>query len=360
MNITASPATNGMYFHRNIPDFVIAKTDSNTSLSFTLSKGGSVILSEKYSYDAADSISIKHLWQVVEYYFSASELVIPFTWSITEGSTTVSHSFTAIKCDTDMTVDAAAWTARNFLTRSYRQKRTAIGYTELLSFVQKVAQGAVSVMYKVVYQVEESTTEYSGVLQTIAVSSATKVTSFNASVALIIASASLPNTVTILQYDIWLSGTSFETAKYTYLVDRSPYRNKCKLMFANSFGVYETYTATGRSDAARKNELTLGTIDNRLRKLSQDFAIENTINSGIVSESEMTWLDDLLYSYSVGIYEGATIADEITITDSDKKDSTANELHSFELKYKRANTIHLQLANAARGVFDPAFNPAFE
>lgn len=358
MNIAASPTTNGMYFSKNVPDFVIEQNNAATAVSFTLSAGGNTILNEIYSYDASGKIYITQLSEVINFLLD-STLIQTITWSITEGSTTVSHSFTAIKCEADMPADAASWTAKNFLTRAYRQKRTSIGRNEFLSMVQKPSHSAVTVMYRVVYSLDGVFAEKTDILETISVAASTKITTIETSVAKIMQHAALSASATILQYDIWCQATGLDMEKYTYLLDHSSYRYLLHLLFTNCFGVPETFTATGQVEAPRKNTPVLANINNRLKKVSQNFQIETAVNSGYITELEMLWLDDLVTSYAISIYYQNTIVDAITVTDCDKTDTPVNSLHSFTFKFKREKNNALQFSSAVRGIFDQTFKSEF-
>ena len=233
MIISQEPTNGTLYFQKSIPDIILRKIDEEGTVTFELKKGLEIIISEKYVFDIEDTIRIRNLGEIVEKYFTASELLLNFTYTITQGVEAHSSNFGVLKCDADMVVAAGSWTATNFLTRSYREKRTAKSRNEYLSFLQKLSYGTVTVNYKAYYLAGSVVAEKTGVLQTIAASVVDKVTTLNASPGALATAAALALDKTILQYNIWLTGTGFETAKYTFLLDYTPYRHSKSLIFIN-------------------------------------------------------------------------------------------------------------------------------
>ena len=361
MVITQQPIDGAIYFQKSVPDIILTKNAGLTSATFKLKVGGVSVLLETYLYDVNDKIYIRNIFEVCEKYLNSDNLIQLFTYDLTDAGGTVSYSFTALKCDADMTVDANTWTAQNFLTRTYREKRTSKSRNEYLSFLQKHSYGTLTVHFRVVYYSVDHWTEATGTLATIASAATTKITTFNASMGALVTAAGLATDTEIIQYDIWITGTGVETARYTFLPDFNQYRNLKHFVFVNCFGVLETFTATGRTDAKKTAELNMGNIDNRYRKITQDFVNEKTVNSGFLSAEEMEWIDDLILSFAIYTYTpGITGSDEeITITNFEKTDTDANELQSFSFNYRRSKNNHLQFMIAARGIFDDTFDDTF-
>jgi len=362
MTIIQEPADNSLYFQKSIPDIILQKNGADTLLMFELKKGADVILLEKYVYDVAGFIYIRNIGEIVEKYFTLSELLLGFSFTITEGATVHTVSFRCLKCDADMSVEAVLWTQLNFLTRSFLEKRTSKSRNEYLSFLQKNSYGVVNKQFKVYYMLDNVLTNLVGTLGNIAASVADQITTFNASMGELLTAANLAGSTKILQYEIWLTGTGFETQKYSYIVDNSPYRDRKYFVFTNCFGVLETFTATGRTDIKKTPEYNLGNIENHYRKISQDFVAENSIYSGFLTESEMDWVDDLLLSYNISTYTpGATGSEkEIALTTVDKTDTEANELQAFKFEYRYSKTNHREFVNAAKGIFDDTFDEKFD
>lgn len=359
-DIVSGPETNSLYFQKSIPDIII---DQNvvSALRFELKKGSELILSEEYVFDVDGKIKIRNISEIVENYLSEDNLICQFTCTITHDSIHSTIDFEVLKCEAEMTVDANSWTQQNFLTRAYGDKRTAKSRNEYLSYLQRPAYGALTINYRVVYYSSGRWTEAVGTMGNIAAVTADKIATFNASMGALVTAAALSPSTEIIQYDIWLTGTGVDTDKYSYLVDNNIYRNHKHFVFTNSFGVLETFTATGRSDVKKTGDLNFGRIDNRYRKVTQDFLSEKTVNSGFLEDEELEWIDDLLLSFNVSTYvPGVTGSDEeITITSWEKTESEVNGLQAFLFTYRRAEKNHLRFVNAAQGIFDETFDETF-
>ena len=379
MNIIQEPNNSGLYFHSSIPDIIIGKTDASTEITFELLKAGISILAEKYVYDSDSKITVHNLTEIFEKYFDEKMFVpsesvdfiatglgpLEFTYHITEGATVHTTTFKIVRCDSEMSVDASTWLAKNFLTRSYRGKRTAKWWTEFLSFLQLPAYGICTKNYKLVYLVNGVETELIGTLGAIAVCAAPQIVTANVGIGQIFnlfIPGGEPNiNVTVCRFEIWMTGTEFETNKYGYLVDNTPYRTIQPFVFINSFGVLETFTATGQIYDAKKAVYTFSQIDRRYKKIANDFKSEKTCNSGYLSEAEMDWLDDFIRSFAVGVYNFQNLlVDEITVLEVEKNNSNANELMAFSFNYRRSSGNHLQFIQAANGLFDRTFDNTFE
>jgi len=361
MTISQELQAGALYFQKNIPDIILIKTDVSTPVIFELKKGADVILSESYVFDVENKIQIRNIGEIVEKYLSLQNLLLDFSYTITQDAYTHDIAFSVLKCEADMTVDPGTWTAQNFLTRSYTEKRTSKSRNEYLSFLHKPSYGAVTPHFKIKYYSVDHWAEATGTLAAIAASTENKITTINTSMGAVITASGLDVNAEILLYEIWITGTEFETNNYTFLNDFNIYRNRKHFVFVNSFGVLETFTATGRSDVKKSGEFNLGNIQNRYRKISQDFISETVQYSGFLWESEMEWIDDLLLSYNVSTYTpGVTGSDEeITLTGFDKTDTDANELEGFSFTYRKAKNSSIQFVNAAKGIFDATFDNTF-
>lgn len=373
MTISQQPVAGNLYFQNSIPDIVCENPGSETVLSFELKYNSELILSEDYEFDTVGVVRIRDLKTICAMYLennstvvatdlaSISGLVGLFTVVITCGTVTISFEFSVLKCDAQMPagLDAGTWTDKNFLSRSYLQKRTAINRQEYLSFLSKQKWGQLTLNYKITYQ-SDSIAEKSGTLITIP-SAEGIIHTMNVSLLKLMAAAEL-DAERVLTYEVWMSGTDLESNHYTFFPDYSVYRDKTNLIFINSFGVLETFTATGRIPVKKTQDISLANIEGRYRKTTQYFVAEKTIYTGHISKMEFDWLDDLLLSYSTGLYTPGTsgMSEEITITSIDVNDTGANDLKSFSFTYKNAENNHLNFAVSARGIFDETFDETFE
>ena len=317
-------------------------------------------------FDANNSIRIREIGSIFEKYLTARYLIPwddnrsenlmgSFSAKITQGVETHTTTFSVIKCDAEISVDAIPWCSKNFLTRSLREKRTAKGRTEYLSFLQLETYGAISVHCKLFIQQNNTVVESEAVHSTLS-SRPNTIWTFTASINDLLTQRGLSLDTRVFQYHIWLTGTNFETSRYGYLVDESTPRNQIEFSFINCFGVRETFTATGKIENKKTAEYSQANIASHYRKITQNFVSEKTINSGYLSDEEMNWIDDLICSNDVAIVENS---EPITLVGIDKAESSTNGLQSFTFGYRSAKNNHLQFNNANEGVFDKTFDTTF-
>ena len=272
--------------------------------------------------------------------------------------------FSAYRCEADMPsdVNAGIFVEQNFLTRLPREKRTATNRNEYLSYIHFGLYANVIVKYKAYYISDGIYSNKEGDFLTIASGDGDRYVTFNASIAALRTAAALP-TEEILQYDLWFTeaAESIDSNVFSFLVDYNHYRNKFHFVFENSFGVLETFTATGLTESKISNEYTLANIQSHYRKTSQDFVSEKTCNSGFLSSDEMEWINDILLSYNVGTYTPGMsgISEEITLTGNEKTDTDENTLQAFKFSYRRAKNNHLQFVAAALGIFDSTYDQTY-
>lgn len=367
MTINQEPTNGSTYFSKAVPDIIMTKSGADTFILLELKKDAVVILSEKYMFDANDTLRVRDIGSIFEKYLSARYLIPwddnrspnlmgTFSATITQGVETHTTTFSVIKCDAEISVDALTWCSKNFLTRSFREKRTAKGRTEYLSFLQLESYGAINVHCKLFVLDNNAVVESEAVHSTLTIRPNT-IWTLTASINDLITQRGLSLNTRVFQYHIWLTGTNFETSKYNFMVDESTPRNKIQFSFINCFGVRETFTATGKVENKKTAEYNQANIASHYRKITQNFVSEKTINSGYLSDEEMNWLDDLVCSYDVALLD---TSEQITIVGIDKAESSDNRLQSFTFGYRSAKNNHLQFNNANDGVFDQTFDTTFE
>ena len=204
--------------------------------------------------------------------------------------------------------------------------------------------------------------ELTAVLDTYRDDQGYKAVTLESSLARVLGVLQLSNTdiVNVLYYDIWVEYSDGETFYYRYMVDHEYYKTTNHFLFFNSFGMAETFTATGNTNTKSIAEYTFGNIQHTYRKLQQNYKKEITVYTGILSEKEMIWLDDFFMSSVVALYNAFTgIVDEYVITEIDKEEKTANEIQFASFTMRRAKNIH-SVSLKSFGVFDNSFNPTFE
>lgn len=379
MQIIQEPISNGLHFHSSIPDIIIEKNDASTGLTFELIFGGQTVLKEAYSYDSKNRIQIRNIGDIVSGFFKdnigpaiptnySSRLAIysdflpTVTYKITEGITILEKSFNVFRCDAQIAVEASTWLLTNFLTRAFRSKRTSIDRNEYLSFLtQNTALINARFNFKLNYLNDGVVSEISGVCSDDLVLASMALITMNTSLRRLLEIAGLSMDTIVFSYDIWVTGVETPSSIYTYVVDRTIYRDQTDFVFINSFGVPETFTSTGQTVNKKTNEIVLNNINSSYRKTQNKFLSQKQCNSGYLSDREMEWIDDLLMSYAVGLYTyHSGFSDEVTIINVEKEDNQKNELHAFAFEYRRANNRHFVFSSATNGVFDETFDQTFD
>ena len=369
------------YFSQNIPDFILQKEGSDDdTISFELKINGNSIFTEIYTFDTNGIIAIRDISSIVNKYLSyTDELPEQNQYHITENEHAVasvtyvwgpeslpdnsSTTYTAIYCNTDMRVDDVLYfLKKNFLTNLQRVKSTSISRKEYLSFFTFENKGTYTTNVRLFLQQPSIVTELTAVLDIYRDDQGYKAVTFECSLARVLGALQLSNTdiVNVLYYDIWVEYSDGETFYYRYMVDHEYYKTTNHFLFFNSFGMAETFTATGNTNTKSIAEYTFGNIQHTYRKLQQNYKKETTVYTGILSENEMIWLDDFFMSSVVALYNAFTgIVDEYVITDIDKEEKTANEIQFASFTIRRAKNIH-SVSLKSFGVFDNTFNPTFE
>ena len=375
------PEDSAYYFSQNIPDFILQKEGSDDdTVSFELKINGSSIFTEIYTFDTNGIIAIRDISSIVNKYLSyTDELPEQNQSRITENVHAVARvtyvwgpesipddrdtTYTAIYCNTDMRVDDVLYfLKKNFLTNLQRVKSTSISRKEYLSFFTFENKGPYTMNVRLFLQQPTIVAELTASFDLYREDQGYKAVTLECSLARVLGALQLSNTdiVNVLHYDIWVEYSDGETFYYRYMVDHEYYKTTNHFLFFNSFGMAETFTATGNTNTKSIAEYTFGNIQHTYRKLQQNYKKETNVSTGILTEKEMIWLDDFFMSSVVALYNAFTgIVDEYVITEIDKEEKTANEIQFASFTMRRAKNIH-SVSLKSFGVFDNTFNPTFE
>lgn len=382
MIIIRFPEDRFYYFSQNIPDFILQKEGGDDdTISFELKINGNSIFTEIYTFDTNGIIAIRDISSIVNKYLSyTDELPEQNQYLFTENRNAVASvtyvwgpesipddrdtTYTAIYCNTDMRVDDVLYfLKKNFLTNLQRVKSTSISRKEYLSFFTFEDKDVYKINVRLFLQQPTVVTELTATYGYIYVQDqGDKAITFECSLARVLEALELSNTdiINVLHYDIWVEYSDGETFYYRYMVDQEYYKTTNNFLFFNSFGMAETFTATGNTNTKSIAEYTFGNIQHTYRKLQQNYKKETNVSTGILTEKEMIWLDDFFLSSVVALYNAFTgIVDEYVITDIDKEEKTANEIQFASFTMRRAKNIH-SVSLKSFGVFDNSFNPTFE
>lgn len=357
-------------FERNLPDIIIQKTGSETSLMFRLYIGALIIIEEEYVFDSNGFVFIRDLSSLVSLYFDNGKTTGPevtiytglikvFNFTIDNGA---DNQFTVLRSSANISdISASAFIISGFLTRIPREKITAANRNEYLSFVQMRYNELFQIKYRLHYYAAGVIAEVSGVLlESAKDETKDRVITFNASLNKILTAAAI-NPDRVLEYRIWFECTPDDiiSSQYSFFPDYTPYRYQRQFIFENSFGVPESFTSTGIATAKKSLETSFAMSGLRMRKLTQDFISTINCNSGFQSKDEMDWLDDFITSFSVSVLRNGKL-EEIVVTEVDKSDPQNNQLKSFSFAYRLTGNNHLALITDISGIFDHTFGNTFE
>lgn len=365
MIITQIPS--GLCFEKNIPDIILQKENNETKVDFVLSIGQIEIINESYFYDANGFVYIRNIDQIISPHLEAIQEIVS-GYIITTGLVQLFnfrlngnefYYFEVIRSEADMgNTSPAEYAAANFFNAN-GFKRTSVKRNEYLTYLHTPDMGNVLIKYKLVKFSNSQIQEISGQFVTVTPGEFYRFITLNVSLEKILESAG--QTVdNLLYYDVWFYDVVADANSNTFrfLIDKTPYRQEVNFVFVNSFGCFDTFTATGRSTIKKNLDLTISKIFGKIRKTDQEFLPETTINSGYLSKAEMEWIDELLLSFNVGLYlPGETTYEDITIISSDKSDSTVNALDWFEFTFRRSAAA--QFKKSGTGVFDITFDNTF-
>lgn len=374
------PEDRAYYFSQNIPDFILQKEGGDDdTVSFELKINGNSIFTEIYTFDTNGIIAIRDISSIVNKYLSYTDelpeqnqylftenehaVAVTYVWGPESMPDNSETTYTAIYCNTDMRVDDVLYfLKKNFLTNLQRVKSTSISRKEYLSFFTFESKGPYTINVRLFLQQPSIVTELTAVLDIYREDQGYKAVTFESSLARVLGALQLSNTdiVNVLHYDIWVEYSDGETFYYRYMVDHEYYKTTNHFLFFNSFGMAETFTATGNTNTKSIAEYTFGNMQHTYRKLQQNYKKETTVLTGILTEIEMIWLDDFFTSSVVALYNAFTgIVDEYVITEIDKEEKTANEIQFASFTMRRAKNIH-SVSLKSFGVFENSFNPTFE
>ena len=189
-----------------------------------------------------------------------------------------STAYTAIYCNTDMRVDDVLYfLKKNFLTNLQRVKSTSISRKEYLSFFAFESKGAYRISIRLFLQQPTIITELTATYGYIYVQDhGDKAVTFECSLARVLEALQLSNAdiVNVLHYDILVEYSDGETFYYRYMVDHEYCKTTNHFLFFNSFGMAETFTATGNTNTKSIAEYTFGNIQHTYRKLQQNYKKE--------------------------------------------------------------------------------------
>ena len=330
-----------LYFTSMIPDIEVNCYDS---LTFTLTRGATEILNEKYWGNNKSRVWIRDLGKVI-----ASDLgEIPglsadYTINFTDGVTSDIKTFRAILGEQRMDEPATVFVNENFLSLLNGWKLSHAWQIEILSLYSEIA---------VDITIETVALDGARVGPTLLrnIADVNQVVEIDVSPSRILADPTL-----ISRYIIKAG-----TRMMIYYLDRDERKEEPELLFRNCFGCRESFVPSGLVERKNEYENATGYIRDMLFRFRTKEIKKFEANTGIMKENHGQWAEDLFVSNEVFLVMGNDLV-PVTITDAKVIRSNApDELISFDFSYQlsRPNIYGAGKIDIKR-IFDDTFDYSF-
>lgn len=317
--------------------------EATGQVAFTLSVGGSEILSGIYTPDESGRIIID-IRRYVEEQLSFNltygtepwqQTMLARTFSFTAGAL-AAQTFTAIRTGIDNPGETAAnWLRANFLTWQPTVKHVTYSTPEFLTYY---AASACRLMVKVYYPDGTSST-----LDPIALSAgAWTIPVFYAAIAARLglstqeeleAEEQLPGA-----YDVWIADNSGNVLTYIQRYIAGEMRESEQwILFENSLGGLDCFRAYGQGTLEAEHEHQLAELDNMTEEYRTDTTRKQRRSSGWLNRQERRWLLDFFPSRRRWICENGSFR-PIVLTEDSVSYSIDNMPAEFEFSFRYATT----------------------
>lgn len=323
-----------------------AFSTSEETATFTLQLGEKVLHSETYVSDAEGKIRIYDLPELVDAHLTAN-LIEAFTYTITDGTATVTRTFTVQFCAAAVSIPATEWREKFFLTTLQGVKHTAPGRKEFLHLIvtQETEVTVTALFMSPMGETEEVVCEMDPVTET------GRVATIDVS----------PDTFTHAQgWELVAYTVEAGSRTQQFLVseglDSAP-----NLVFTNSFGCQETIYCTGTHALKPKYEHSASVIEGKYRNYHIEETREFQARTGPISFEMARWAEDLFRSKEIYLLEENTQGREVTVTEAKaERDNELDTIPNFAFTYRYAQRNHnvIDLPRAGR-IFDHTFDNTF-
>lgn len=147
-------------------------------------------------------------------------------------------------------------------------------------------------------------------------------------------------------------------------VDRTHYQAISHFVYRNCFGVPDTLQFVGKDTRTSEMVATYVNIQKKYRKINTQYNIFHDINTGYINDTLRDCVEDLVTSDAVYLYNGNTLGDMVTITETSFDESRPRtEPVNVRLKYRISaecqRIIDRDMTLDYR-IFDHTFGETFE
>lgn len=333
--------TDSFYLSSMVPDIEIVCYDS---LTFTLSRGGTEILKEKYWGNSKSRVWVRDLGKVIAADLGdVPGLSAVYTLSALDGNTSDTKTFRVLMGERPVDKLSNSYVQNNFLTLLSGAKITRPWQREILSIYTDTA---VDVQINVVNL--EGVYSGNSLLRTI--SETGQVTEMDVSPENI-----LSNPDSVRRYVI-----SAGTRTMVFHMIHDERREEPELIFRNAFGCRESFVPSGLVERENEYENVNGYVRDMLFRFRTKEIKKFSANTGILNEDHAAWVEDCFVSNELFLLVGSDLV-PVTIIDAKPKRSNApDELVSFDFNYQlsRPNIYGAGKIDIKR-IFDDTFDYTF-
>lgn len=344
-------------FSSGFGDIKLQLAAGESSVAVKVLFGATEVLSESYVPDALLQVTISDLGDVLvnwlrEVRGSGVLLSQQTNWAdfTVQLTTTATTSFTTrvIACVPELSATASDFINARFLTLCFGEKITALGRTEIVAFYTTESSPAnctISLRYK-----HNTTGAIYNTTSSRALVGTGNVRLVNVS----------PGLFSLANYTLVYYAAVHGARVQKFAVDGRPALHARHFVFRNAFGVEETFTCVGIQESETKVDRSFGYASGKYRSFRNNPVKEFTVNTGVLTQAQADWIEDLFSSSEVAVYTSAGVVVPVTIlSESVKRSSAPDELPAFEFKYRIQIDKPRFEVPASGGVFDDTFDYTF-
>ena len=338
---------------QDIPDFVLSSQldiviGADKQVTFSLNKGGSVILQETYTPDSKNQVHILDLFSLMEPYLLTTPLSqFSYTCSAS-GETSISKTFTVLLSQYLILVTATYFVKNYFLTAlAGRDKITAMNRKETLYITMGVVDASFIVPVSAECIYSDDNNNINKVTRNIGFSFRGDISSIDVSPSLF-----AKDGYKLLRYTITAG-----VRRQVYRLDHDA-PDSIGIKFRNSYGCMETFYFRGIEKVEPELTRSAAWFNGTYRTYYIDEQRKHTLSTGYIPETMFTLVDDVARSQDVYLIDN-TEEIPITIIESDtERDSSDNGLFSFSITYIPSSRCQNRL-KLLPDIFDDTFDDTY-
>lgn len=329
------------YLTSMIPDIEVVCYDW---VNFSLSRGGSNILSERYWGNNKGRAWIRNIGKIIAADLGEIKgLSDIYTISFSDGTTSESKQIRFMLCEKQINGKSERFISENFLTLNKGFKVVKTWQTEILSIYTSSN-----------VDVTIETVDKDGVR--VGPTLLRKITELNKVVEMNISPDNISSNADRLHRYIVKAGDRM----MTYYIDHKERGEEPEMIFRNAFGCRESFILGGYMERNNEYESSTGYIRDMLFRFRTKEIKKFSCNTGLLKENQSEWVEDLIVSNEVFLMLGSDLI-PITITGAEvSRNNSRAELISFNFDYQLSKpNIYGAGKIDIKRIFDDTFDYTF-